>query len=61
MLQRPWRRVKKLDELETVFVMVLRIYKVYANLDITLRQTRRYSVILDTGAGSSYIRNDVLH
>jgi len=61
LLQRPWKRVTKFDEPETVFVMVRRNYKVYANLGITRRQTRRYSVILDTGAGSSFIRKDVLH
>ena len=53
--------MKKIDEPDTVFVMVRRNYKVYANLGITRRQTRRYSVILDTGAGSSFIRKDVLH
>ena len=50
-----------MDEPDTVFVMVRRNYKVYANLGITRRQTRRYSMILDTGAGSSFIRKDVLH
>ena len=61
LLQRPWRRVRRPTEPDTVFVMVRRNYKVYANLGITRRQTRRYSVILDTGAGSSFIRKDVLH
>jgi len=60
LLQRPWRRVKKHDKPETVFVMVRRNCKVYANLGITRRQTRRYPVILDTGAGSSFIKQDIL-
>lgn len=61
LLQFPWRLVDKSDEQDPVFVMVWRHYQVYVNLALTRRQKRRYSVIFDTGTGSSFIRQDVLH
>lgn len=33
-----------------------RNYKVYANIGLTVRSTRRLVVTLDTGSGSSFIR-----
>lgn len=45
---------------ETVFVMGRRNYKVYGNLGFNRRLTRPYAVIMDTRAGSSFIRKEVL-
>ena len=54
-LQRPWIRVKHDSNPEAIFVLAKRNYKVYANLGLTVRSTKRFVVILDTGAGSSFI------
>ena len=40
--------------------MARRNYKVYANLGITRRDARRFAVVLDTGAESSFIGKDVI-
>lgn len=42
------------------FVMSRSNEKVYENLGFTRRSTCRYAVILDTGAGSSFIHKDAL-
>lgn len=59
-LQRRWWRVKRSEEPETLFVMVKRNYKIYANIGFNRRSTRRFTAVLNTGAGPSFIRNDVL-
>ena len=59
-LARPWQRIKKKTDPETLFVLAKRNYKVHAYLGITARATTQYVVILDTGAGSSFIRHSSL-
>ena len=59
-LSRPWRRIINKKEPETVFVLAKRNYKVYAYLGLTKKSTNRYMVVLDTGAGSSFIRRNAL-
>ena len=57
-LQRPWHRIGNTAEPETVFILAKRNYKVYANLGLTSSNMKRFTTILDTGAGSSFIRLD---
>ena len=59
-LQRPWRRIKKRHRPEAIFILAKRNYKVLANIGVTRRATQRFETILDTGAGSSFIRTNVL-
>ena len=59
-LQSPWRRVKRQFEPETIYLLARRNYKVFADIGVTRRHMRRYVTILDTGAGSSYVRKDIL-
>jgi len=59
-LQRPWRRVKRVTNPEAIFIMAKRNYKVYANIGQTQSMTKRFVTVLDTGAGSSFIRTDEL-
>ena len=40
--------------------MAKRNYKIHADIGITRRATRRFVAVLDTGAGPSFIRRDVL-
>lgn len=60
-LKRPWRRVKKFDETEIVFVMVRRNYKIYTNIGFSKRSTKRWATILDTRSGPTFIRKAILH
>ena len=61
LLRRPWRRVKRKDyEEETAFVLAKRNYKVHANIGHGLSSLHRYTAVLDTGAGSSFIRKSEL-
>ena len=59
-MQQPWRRIRKREEPDTVFVMAKRNYKIHADIGITRRATRKFVAVLDTGAGPSFIRRDVL-
>lgn len=59
-LQPPWKRVKKHEEKETVFVMVRRNYKVSANIGFSKHTTRRFAKIIDIGLGPSFVRKDIL-
>lgn len=60
-LQRPWQRVKKLDEPETAFVMARRNYTIFANIGLSRRATWKFATILDTGSGPSLIKKYVFH
>ena len=55
-LRRPWQQVKSHDDPEAVFVLAKRNYKVYANIGLDTRHMTRFMTVLDTGAGSSFIR-----
>ena len=50
-LQLSWRRMKRNIELENVFILTRRNYKVYADIGVTSRNLQSYVTILDTGAG----------
>lgn len=55
------RRVKReFLNSETIFVLAMRIEKVYANIGVTHWATNRYRVIMDTRAVSSFIEKDVI-
>ncbi len=43
-----------------MFILAKRNYKVHAYLGLTSKRTTRFTVVLDTGAGSSFIRKDCL-
>ena len=60
LLQRPWRRIQREKQSQTVFVMAKRNYKIAAYLGLTRRAMKRFIVVLDTGAGSSFIRTSAL-
>ena len=47
-------------ELETVFILTRRNYKVYADIGVTWINMQHYVKILYTGSGSRYVRNGVL-
>lgn len=60
-LCRLWRRAKRqFFHSENIFVLARHNYKVYANLGFTGPVTTRCVIILDTGAGSSFIPKDVI-
>ena len=59
-LQRPWRRIHWNTELEAVYILAKRNYKVYANIGMITKNMRRFVAILDAGAGSSFIRQEEL-
>lgn len=40
--------------------MAKRNYKIHANIGLSRRHARRFTTVLDTGAGPSFIRKDVL-
>lgn len=54
--QMPWRRISNPSEPSAVYILAKRNYKLYANIVETSRNTRPFSIIVDTGAGSSFIR-----
>ena len=60
LLCRPWRRIRKEKEPGTIFILSRTNYKVHANLGITTKAMRRFAVVVDTGAGSSFIRKSAL-
>jgi len=60
LLKRPWRRVKRKQEPKAIFVLARRNYQVYTNIGFSRRATRRFLTVLDTGAGSSSLRKDLL-
>ena len=43
-----------------VFVLAKRNYKVYADVSITVRETRQFIDVIDTRTGSSFVRHDEL-
>lgn len=51
-----WQRIKCETETEAIFGLEQRNYKVYANILDNVQMTKRFSVVVDTGAGSSFIR-----
>lgn len=56
-LCRPWRLVKRKEDMEeTIYVLALRHYKLYADVGEFSTETKRRRAILDTRAGSSFIR-----
>ena len=59
-LQRPWRPIKRMKEPETIFIMARRNYKIAAYIGLTRSATSRFAAVLDTGAGSSFIRSSVI-
>ena len=59
-LARPWKRITRRHAPEAIYVFAKRNYKVHANLCITRRNTRSFVTVLDTGAGSSFIRKDII-
>lgn len=60
-LKRPWRRIKKHDGPEPVFVTVRRNWKVCASIRFSRRTSKRFVTILNTVSGPSFIRKDALH
>lgn len=46
--------MKRESHPEAVFVFVKRNYKLYANIGLTLPSTKRFFVVLDTGADPSF-------
>ena len=59
-LQRPWRRITRKRHKGDLFVLARRNYKIHADLGFTRRDMARFEVTLDTGAGSSFVRKDVI-
>lgn len=59
-MSRPWRKNKKPQDPDRVFVMSRRNYKVYADLGPDTQRLRRVLAILDTGAGPNFIRRSEL-
>ena len=59
-LQRPWRRIRRNTELEAMYILAKRNYKVYANIWMSIKNMRRFVAILHTSAGSSFIGQDEL-
>ncbi len=60
-LKRPWRRIRRADfEKETVFVLARRNYKVHIDIGQDPSVMTRYAAILDTGAGSSFIKKSAI-
>ena len=45
-------------ELEAVYILAKRNYKVHENSGMSTKNMRRFVAILDTGAVSSFIRQD---
>ena len=43
-----------------MYILAKRNYKVYANVRMSTKNMQRFVAILDTGAGSSFIRQDEL-
>lgn len=60
LLQNLWRRVKRSEESESVFVMVKSNYKIQANIGFSGHSTRRFTAVLETSANPSFIHKDVL-
>lgn len=56
-LQRPWQRNKREVDLEAIYIFA-KDYKVYINIGITYTTKGRFATVLDTGAGSNFIRLD---
>ena len=59
-LQRPWRPRVDMLRPEAVFVMARQNYRVYAYLGPNHKHLTRVLSVLDTGAGSSYLRKGLL-
>ena len=59
-LQRPWRRIRRQKLPDSIFMMARRNYKVNALIGKSIHAMRRFVVVLDTGAGSSFIKKSVL-
>ena len=68
LLQRPWRRItrkekkkKKSDtDVESVYILAKRNYKVHANIGFTRRSMARFVTVLDTGASRSFVKKCLL-
>lgn len=54
LIQGPWRKITRATALDEIFLLSRRNYRVYDNLDIIIRLTRRLAVVLDTCTGSSF-------
>lgn len=52
----PWQGIKSETEPESVFALAKRSYKVYENMGHISRTMILFAVVLDTGAGSGFIR-----
>lgn len=59
-LRRPWRRTRRLRQLDRVMIMTKRNYKVYADIGPDIQRVRRLVSVLDTGAGRNFIRRSEL-
>ena len=59
-LQKPWWRIRRNTEPEVVYILSKRNYEVYGNIVMSTKNMSRIVAILDTGVGSSFIRQDEL-
>lgn len=55
-IKRPWQSIIFETQPEAFFVLARRDYKLYANIGETVRTMKRFVVVIDTGAGSKFIR-----
>lgn len=59
-LQRSWRQIKRDQQPETIFVVAKQNYEIAAYLGLTRHATTWVTVVLDTGAGPSFIKHSLI-
>ena len=58
--QRPFRPIKKEENPERVYLMARRNYQINAYVGLTSKSLTRLTTVVDSGAGSNYIKKEVL-
>lgn len=55
LLERPWKHISKPFKLSILYILAKCDYSLYANICESSKNTTRFSAILNSGAGSSFI------